>query len=219
MLKLAGIEAMQEAARGRRGAERHCLTMRTAKVRCESGEYACIIRDVSTTGTKLQFFHTPPPDQYLYLELQSGALFAVECRWSDDTFAGYRFSGPVDVGEFIDDQGPHARRPIRLRFNQPVTVRSGETVSHAMLADLSQHGACIEAGRIFAGMQLVRLEIEGLPERIGHVCWRRDYAHGIVFQESIALRTLALHAYRLQPYPELPTALPGAESPEFRSAG
>jgi hypothetical protein len=208
MLKLAADLA------GKRTAERHCLTMRTAKVRCETGEYACLVRDVSTGGAKLQFFHAPPPDPYLYLELQSGALFAIERRWSEGETVGYRFSGPVDVSEFVSVRGVHATRPIRLRLNQPATVRTSDGVSHAMLANLSRSGACIEAGRQFAERQVIRLEIEGLPERLGHVIWRREFAHGIVFQDSISLRELALHVFALQPFPPL------AETPaELRNAG
>lgn len=217
MLKLATAEARRAGETGKRTAERHCLTMRSAKVRCETGEYACLVRDVSTGGAKLQFFHLAPPDPYLYLELQSGALFAIERRWSEGETAGYRFSGPVDVSEFVGVRGVHATRPIRLRLNQPVIVRTKDGVSHAMLANLSRSGACIEAGRQFAERQVIRLAIEGLPERLGHVIWRRDYAHGIVFQDSIALRELALHAFGLQPSPAFAEA--ETQAAELRNAG
>jgi hypothetical protein len=45
-----------------RGAARSSLMFRTAKILCESGEYVCVVRDVSATGARLRLFHAAPPD-------------------------------------------------------------------------------------------------------------------------------------------------------------
>ena len=45
-----------------RGAQRFTLLIRTAKLVCESGEYLCVIRDVSSTGVRLRLFHDLPAD-------------------------------------------------------------------------------------------------------------------------------------------------------------
>ncbi|MDD3800385.1 MAG: PilZ domain-containing protein [Novosphingobium sp.] len=189
----------------RRSGARHCALMRTAKLLSLSGEYLCIVHDVSASGTKLRLFHEFPADTHMFLELSNGAQYAVERRWADGGYAGFQFAAEVDVDEFIREPNPHGRRPIRLRFNRPATVRAGGDAGHAMLVDLSHEGACIETGRQFAVGQLVRLDIEGIPSRLGHVCWRRDFAHGVVFQDAFTLRDLALHAHAAQPYlPEAP---------------
>src|SRR5690606_20786923 len=52
-----------------REAPRFALLIRSAKLICDSGEYLCIIRDVSETGVRLRLFHPLPPDQLLTLEL------------------------------------------------------------------------------------------------------------------------------------------------------
>jgi len=184
----------------RGGGDRQRLMLRTAKLRCRNGEYACVVHDVSESGLKLRLFHAHSPETHMFVELANGALFAIERRWTDGAFAGFRFSSPIDVEAFVREPNPLGRRPIRLCFQRQAVVKAGDGGGHAMLVNLSQHGACVEAGRKLAVKERVRLEVEGLPPRVGHVCWRRNFAHGIVFQESFSLEELAWHAFALQPY-------------------
>ena len=62
----------------RGGGARQRLMLRTAKLRCRSGEYACVVHDVSESGVKLRLFHDHPPEAHMFVELANGALFAVE---------------------------------------------------------------------------------------------------------------------------------------------
>ena len=184
----------------RRGGTRQSLVLRVAKLRCCGGEYLCIVQDVSETGVKLRLFHAHPPDSHMFLELSNGALFAIERRWIDGDHAGFRFSSPIDLEAFMKEPGSLARRPMRVRFQRPAVLKAASGDAHAMLINLSQQGACIEAGRRLALKERVRIEVDGVPARIAHVCWRREYTHGLVFQESFALRELAGIAFECQPY-------------------
>src|SRR3569833_3595893 len=101
------------AGSDRRQVTRHRLTMRVAKLRCRNGEYACDVHDVSETGAKLRLFHAHPPEDHVYLELASGELDAMERRWIDGDFAGYRFSGSIDTGDFVRESGALPHKPIQ----------------------------------------------------------------------------------------------------------
>lgn len=183
-----------------RGARRISLLLRAAKMLCKSGEYVCVVRDVSATGTKLRLFHQAPPDTHLLLELANGERYPVERVWLRDDHAGFRFAGPIDVDAFMEERSPHPRRPIRLRITLEARVCIGGNESRAALVNLSQQGACIEAGRQLPTHECLRLDIDGLPPRVGHVCWRSGHKHGLVFQQSYRLDEFASHALALQPY-------------------
>jgi hypothetical protein len=199
-----------------RAAPRSSLMCRTGKLLCESGEYACVVRDVSATGCRIRLFHAAPPDRHLFLELANGERYAMERMWHRGDHAGFRFSCTIDVDRFIAEPSPYPRRAIRLRMHCPADVIAGGVASPVVLRDLSQQGACIEAGRKFALEQMLRLEVEGLPSRLGCVRWRRGYAHGLVLQQSFPLDALARHALALQPF--TPVAEPQAAPPVARSA-
>lgn len=184
----------------RRNGVRQRLLLRAAKLRCSSGEYPCVIHDVSETGAKLRLFHAHPPDSHIFLELANQALYAIERRWIAGAFAGYRFSSRIDTDEFVYEKDTKGRRPVRLRMAHPVSISVAGETSQAMLADLSQQGACIEAGRQVAIGALLRIEIPSSVPRFAHVCWRKDYRHGLAFQEALTLENFACLAFELQPF-------------------
>lgn len=190
----------QPAGADLRGATRYSLIIRTAKLLCESGEYVCVVRDVSETGVKLRLFHACPPDRHLALELANGERYAMERVWAKDELAGFQFSAPIQVDEFIEEPSRWARRPVRLRVQRPALATAGGRDVQAMLIDLSQQGACIETGSQIPLGQQIRLEVEGLPVRFGHVRWRKGFTHGLVFQQGMRLDDFARHALALQPY-------------------
>lgn len=190
----------RSGAQDLRAARRSSLMLRAAKLLCESGEYACIVRDVSSGGVKLRLFHAPPPDKHLFLELGNGDRFAMERVWARDDHAGFRFSCSIDVARFIEEPCDLPRRPLRLNLSADAAVVADGERSRAIMVDLSQHGACIEGARKLALQQRVRLEADLLPPRVGFVRWRRGYRHGLVFQQGLRLDELAVHAFALQPF-------------------
>jgi hypothetical protein len=183
----------------RRVARRSSLMFRAAKLLCESGEYVCIIRDISATGARLRLFHAAPHEQHLFLELSNGERFAMERMWQRDDQVGFRFSCSIDVADFIREASPFARRPIRLRLRRPALVAIDGLHRPVTLRDISQHGAAIDCNGPIPVGQMLRLEIDGLPPRFGCVRWRSGSAHGLVFQQAYTLDELAMHALTLQP--------------------
>jgi len=186
----------------RREAPRHTLVMRTAKLVSRHGEFACIVRDVSASGAKLRLFHKPPPDEFLFLELANGEIYAIQHIWTEGEYCGYRFASEIDVDAFIKEPGKHPGRPVRLNITRPMLVHAAGHEYRAILVNLSQEGACFECDQPFAETQRINVEIEFVPGRIGHVCWRKGQAHGVVFQEGFALDEFARIALLLQPFPE-----------------
>lgn len=201
-----------------RDAPRFSLVMRTAKLLCESGEYVCVVRDISATGTKLRLFHECPPDTHLLLELANGNRYPLERVWREGDHAGFRFATPIEVSEFVEETSPYPRRPLRLRLPRSSLVTADGRDLRAMLINISQQGACIEASGELPVKQQVRLEVPGLPLRFGHVCWRRKYTHGLVFQRSFRLDELAHHAFALQPFAGADDEVSGNAGPLTRYA-
>lgn len=174
--------------------------MRVAKLRCSSGEYPCILQDVSEMGARLRMFHAHPSDTHMFLELGDENLYAIERRWIDGDQAGYLFSSQVETDEILSERSAPKRRPVRLRLQHSAQIISSGERGHAVLVNLSAQGACIEAGRKLPVGTALRLEIGGKASRFAHVCWRKDYRHGLAFQEALPFQQFADLALALQPF-------------------
>ena len=181
-----------------RAAPRFALLIRSAKLVCESGEYLCIIRDVSQTGVRLRMFHSLPPDERFALELPTGEQFHVEKVWERGDQAGFRFANSIELERFIAETGPYPKRAVRLRLEFPATIRTDYGIAPAMVRNMSQHGLRIETNRMLALGQKVKLEAEGIPVIFATVCWRANPAYGLVLREVFTFENLAKLAERLQ---------------------
>ncbi len=185
----------------KRGAERFALLLRTAKLVCGSGEYLCVVRDVSATGTRLKVFHDLPADRRMALKLANDDFYFIERVWQNGDHAGFRFASDIDVHQFLGEPSPYKRRAIRLGISGQGVVTSAGMTAAASLLNLSQHGAAIEAGMHIALDQQVRLEIEGMPMRHATVKWRRGNQYGLALVESFRFDELAQLAFHMQPLP------------------
>lgn len=181
-----------------RGAQRFTLLIRTAKLVTESGEYFCIIRDVSATGVRLRLFHDLPADGRMALELANGEVYFIERVWERDSHAGFRFAAAIDVEAFIAEVSPYPRRQPRLRMQFPAVISADGQASVASVRDLSPQGARIETSRFLAIGQRIKLEGEGFPPTIANVRWRSGPDYGLVFEQVFTLETVARLAASLQ---------------------
>ena len=179
--------------------QRHTLMLRTAKVVCQSGEYVCLVRDVSQGGVGLRFFHNVPEERRIFLELANGALYPIERSWTDHGEAGYRFAAPVMLEDFLSEASQFAHRAMRLRLKVPVLLTVDGTDFRAMLADISRCGAKLTIDRRLPQGAFARFDAVGLPLRFGHIRWRQNNDHGVVFQDPIPLEDLARCLHALQP--------------------
>ncbi|MBW8783622.1 MAG: PilZ domain-containing protein [Novosphingobium sp.] len=183
-----------------RSGPRLSLLLRAAKLIAETGEYLCIIRDISLKGVRLRLFHDVPADGELQLELVNGQRFAIEPKWRDETHAGFTFREPIDVDSFILEPSPFPKRQLRLRMQRQAVLVAGPASGAAMLLDISQSGARIAARLPLALEQRVRLEVEDLPLLYGKVRWRDNGYYGVVFTNTFRLDELAGLAFALQPF-------------------
>ncbi len=198
----AANEARNEAEL--RGAQRFTLLIRTAKLVCESGEFICVVRDVSETGLRVRLFHDLPADRRMALELGNGEVYFIEKVWEKDQQAGFQFAAPIDVEAFIAEVSPYPRRHLRLRMLVPASVTLDGTANAATILDLSQNGARIETMRHMGVGLKVKLEAEHLPPLTGTICWRSGQEYGLALEQFFSLEGFALIAAGLQHLGEVP---------------
>lgn len=177
---------------------RFALLLRSAKLVGVSGEFLCIVRDVSESGAKLRVFHPVIDDEDISLEIATGERFSVEKIWERDGEAGFRFVDTIDVMRFVAEAGPFPKRPVRVRVAHPAVLTFAGSTAAATICDLSRQGARIESEQRLAIGQSLRLESDHLPEFEATVCWRRHPAYGLVFRQLMSMEDLASRVYRLQ---------------------
>ena len=85
-------------------AKRASLLLRRAKLVCQTGEYLCLIRDVSELGVGLGFLHDVPPEPRTLLQLANDRTYPIERVWTGQRQAGYRFGGSVTLEEFLRER-------------------------------------------------------------------------------------------------------------------
>ncbi|HEY0957666.1 MAG TPA: PilZ domain-containing protein [Novosphingobium sp.] len=190
-----------------RAAPRFALLIRSAKLITESGEYLCIIRDVSISGVRLKIFHPLPAVAQPLLELSTGDRFLLDPVWEREGHAGFRFANPIDVHRFIAEASPYPKRALRLRMEFPATLivdGQGHTIT---VRDFSRQGAKIESQLMLAISQKIKLEAKGMPGIVGNVCWRSTPAYGLSFQQTFTFEELALLAYHFQPVVPPPSGI------------
>lgn len=185
-----------------RTAPRFSLLIRSAKLVYATGEYICIVRDVSASGVRLRLFHELPAEPCVTLELATGECFAIERVWEHQDHAGFRFADPIDVHRFIAEAGPYPKRPLRLRLNFETKLTTNAVDAAPIfgtIRDLSREGARIDTDDLLALGQKVKIEAKGLPPLTAIVCWRSIPAYGLAFQQSFTFEELAKLGARLQP--------------------
>jgi PilZ domain len=192
-------QAAPDSAPDQRAAKRFALVLRAAKLVAPSGEYICVLRDVSAGGVRIRLFHDLPPGAQFQLELGSGVAYVIEPVWQRSGYAGFRFTaGKIDASELIREASPFPKRPIRLRFERPAMLALGEERRAATVSDISQSGAQIEVLPNLPVGERVRLTVPGLPARTARVVWRRRRVHGLAFEQAWRLDELAALVGQLQ---------------------
>lgn len=204
-------ENEQSGGLNRREAERTELDPVVAKVICQTGEYLCHVRDVSTLGAGLGFLHAVPPEPRILLQTANGLTYPIERVWIGKRQAGYRFGCDVLVEEFTDPEHEFAPRPIRLEVEGTAKVGDGREVAQVKLINLSAEGARFECEADFQLNALLGFAVEGLGKHIGQLRWRDGKTFGMQFKHRITDQELAHCALELQPFGSpFPDLLAGA---------
>ena len=103
----------------------------------------------------------------------------------------------VALDQLLEDDARFPRRQMRVDIDLPVTVSAEGRHGTGHFINLSQQGARFEAESVWARDQLLRLQAEGMPPLYAKVRWRRDFTHGLVFEETFSLRDFAYLLARL----------------------
>jgi hypothetical protein len=176
----------------KRSGKRLTLVLRVAKLSCPTGEFLCILRDVSTGGIKLRLFHPLPESRPLEIDLGNGERHAVQLAWHRGDQAGFSFvAGPVALESLLADAGPFPRRGVRLRAELQVMIKGPGGATAGRLQDISLDGARIDCGIPFPLASRLQISCHRLPSIHGKVRWRMGQTHGIAFEHHFALDELA----------------------------
>jgi hypothetical protein len=189
-----------------RDAQRFALLIRTAKLVCDSGEYLCVVRDISASGVRLRLFHDLPTAGTIALQLANGYTYPLECVWQRDDHAGFRFTEVIDVHQFMEEPSNWPRRPIRIEFAVAATTIADDVAGAAVVHNISRYGAKIESERFLALQQKIVLDIAGAARINASVCWRSGRNYGLVFRQTFTFEELARLAAVLQPFDKLTAA-------------
>lgn len=174
-----------------RGAQRFTLLLRQAKLITADSEFLCVIRDISRTGLRIKLFHKLPAPNRMAIALREDWPFMIEKMWEADGNAGFRFREPIDLEELLHDDARFPKRQLRTRLELPLSIHGNGRSDMAIIANLSQQGACIISATPWARDELVRLESPVLPQIHAKVRWRQGALHGLVFEETFSFRDFA----------------------------
>lgn len=178
--------------------ERFALVMRVAKLVGSTGEFICVICEISSAELKLRLLHPLPDEHRFALELPNGDFYFVEKMWERGKEAGFRFSAPIDIDAFISEASPFEKRQIRLRTALSARMSAADAVSEVVIRDLSQEGARIEASLPVALYQRIRLDADPISSPIfASVHWKSRLHFGVLFQRAFSLAELAQIAWSL----------------------
>ena len=179
---------------------RASLMLRRAKLVCQSGEYLCLIRDVSQKGIGLGFLHDVPPEPRTILQLANGMTYPVERVWEQSRQAGYRFACTITLDEFLRENTSYPIRPLRLNLEGRARIQDGRAATAAELIDLSCEGAKIMSEGDIRTRGLVSFELPGIAPQLASVRWNQEDYYGLQFQNPLSTEELAHCALTLQPF-------------------
>jgi hypothetical protein len=198
-------EDRPDAGAEQRAAPRFTLLIRAVKLVSTSGEFVCVIRDVSETGVSVRLFHDLPQDTEFELHMPGGAIYDISSVWQRGNEAGFTFDKPVNVDLLVNEASDYPKRGLRLHLSFPVTLTTLTQRCRATVENFSQQGALMESDGLFAIDQTVRVEgaddAGEFKEIRAKVRWRRGQHYGLVFDDTFTLGDFARLAAHLQaPY-------------------
>ena len=174
-----------------RTAARYTPLIRAAKITGVSGEFLCVVSDISATGVSVRLFHSLPRDHALKLEMPTGDSLPLERVWEKDGRAGFRFATEIDLAKILDGHGQWPKRPIRLNLDMPAKLSGLTGRFEATIKNISLQGAQIECASRLAIDQRLRMSNAVLPEIVTKVRWRKGNVYGLIFDNTFHFADLA----------------------------
>lgn len=199
--RLTDNESSGEAqAQNRRSNERHRVIFRTAKLLLGDHDSFCIVRDVSSSGLKLQVFGPMDGVETVDIEFLGGRVLRMHKRWSRGDYCGFEFEEKVDIATLIAlPASEFDRRAQRLRVRAPAAIDAAGEIIQVRLLDISLAGAKIEIDTRLKAWSEVRVAIDGLGRKKAKVRWWRQGFAGLHFHTPLAFNELAAWSAMLPP--------------------
>jgi hypothetical protein len=185
---IAGSDA---PADDRRSANRHVSVLVLAKVISGGVAQMCKVRDISSTGMRIETREALRPDQALSVEFRSGRRVEGVVRWVREPHAGIEFAAELAVEILLGHAdrttiAPRSRLP-RFERSAEAVVKRDQLLRPAQLLNISMTGACLGVTDTFRVHDQVVVTIDGLPPRSGEVMWLEDSKIGVRFLQAIDL--------------------------------
>ncbi|MEZ5688409.1 MAG: PilZ domain-containing protein [Caenibius sp.] len=190
--------ARQPIMEERRGSPRLGLLIRAAKLVFESGEFLCVMRDVSESGVRIKVFHALPDDQPQYIEFATGDRIMVRAIWQDGDSVGLSFAEPQDVAAIVRERGPYRKRSLRFAIEAELQIRVGLATFPATVLNFSQFGARIRCSHHLARGQQIKITGGLVRDLGGTVAWRKDDNYGLTLDRTFPVPDTARLVARLQ---------------------
>ena len=187
----------------RRASARHIAVMLIAKLACADTQNVCRIRNISSTGARLETNMLLQLGQSISLELRSDLRTTGRVIWTKDGNMGVRFDDEIDVARYLmrtesKIDRMKARAPRYQCAAEVILVTDGGCfscnlfdigLSGAGLADLSTK-AKVRPGSI------IKLIADGISSHHANVAWVDGNRAGIKFRHP--LKYTELHDWLLE---------------------
>lgn len=177
------------SADDRRRANRHVSVLVLAKVTSGGVAQMCKVRDISSTGMRIETREALRPGQALSVEFRSGRRVDGVVRWVREPHAGVEFAAELEVEMLLGHAdrttiAPRARLP-RFERSAGAVVKRDTLQKPARLLNISMTGACLSETDAFRVHDPVVVTIDGLSPRSGEVMWVEGDRIGVRFLQAI----------------------------------
>lgn len=178
--------------------ERRCadrqLTMLQLGILENNGEHhPGLILDLGSGGLQFRLFDHVKLGSNIHVKMKGGRCYAGSVAWQRGDLVGISFAeelSPSELQQLLLTLA-QARSP-RLETNLKVLLRNGASTHVAQLRNISPRGAGLQIGGIKLPFRVVHLRVPGLGNIDGQVRWIQDDNVGIIFNEALSVRQLAM---------------------------
>jgi len=191
-------EGQADASAYKERAARTMTLLITGKLIKDDREGLCRVRNISSTGMKIETPSHLEVNQIVHVAMRNGGAIAARVAWTRDGAAGLAFLEALDVSATLAAQVPQSRilrsrvpRGPRLAIEHPIEVEARRAPHQASLLDISQGGARVRLPFRPALNEALVLTVPGLPLKSGAVRWVQGTECGVGFYEAFAFDTLA----------------------------
>ncbi|MGB7407729.1 MAG: PilZ domain-containing protein [Pontixanthobacter sp.] len=190
-----------------RAAPRYALLIRAAKLIVNDRELLCLLRDISASGARVQFFQSVPRDAEFAIEFDDGERIVADLVWQDKNEGGFHFRTMIDVARRLAWESDLPKRALRFSLDCAAQLHTAAGSHAAVFRNLSKQGGLIECEAPLAIDQPVRLSAPNLGDIEARIRWRdrgrtdastsSRHSYGLVFDTTFSMEQLGQLLHRI----------------------